>query len=358
MTEGLRSDDPGVWLLARALAHAEPRRVILCGSGDMPGLSAGATRLVLDVRELEDARAHGSTAIGIADAAAIDALPPMQWAVVWPRAHLGKDFTQLCLARGALALAPGGKLLCAVRKHKGAESLADFMAALLGNVETLERDRGYRLLQSVHEGTRDETLARATIERRYVVEDPRLAGIELVSAPGVFSRRELDAGTAALIDHVAGWTEARELAPRFAIDLCAGIGPLGIWAARRWSELDVLAVDSSLLATGLLAENARIAGVADRMTTVVADGLPSDAPAPWADRRGAIELAMVNPPTHAERSQLGRLLAGLRGWMKPDAPAFVVVSRAGVAREALVAAGAGVRETPVAGYAILEARWS
>jgi len=357
VTEGLRTDDPGVLLLARALAHAEPRRVILCGSGDIPGLSGGATRLVLDVRELDDARARKSTAIGIGDTAAIDALPPMQWAVVWPRAHLGKDFTQLCLARGALALGAGGKLLCAVRKHKGAESFADFMAALLGNVEVLARDRGYRLLQSVYEGTRDDTLARATIERRYLVADPRLVGIELVSAPGVFSRKELDAGTAALIDHVAGWMDARGLEPRFAIDLCAGIGPLGIWAARRWPQLEVLAVDSSLVATDLIDENARRAGVSDRMTTVLADGLPAEPLPPWSDRRGAIDLALVNPPTHAERTQLGKLLAALRGWMKPEAPAFVVVSRAGVAREALEAAGAGVRESAAGGYAILEARW-
>ncbi len=352
MSEGLRSDDPGVLLLARAVAHADPARVLLCGGGELPGLRAGAVRLVTDVRELGGGR---SRAIAMNDAAAIDALPPMEHAVVWPRAHLGKDFTQLCLARGALALADGGRLLCAVRKHKGAESLADFMAALLGNVETLERDSGYRLLASVHEGTRDETLARATIERRYEVEDPRLPGLVLASAPGVFSRRELDAGTAALMDHVDGWASARSFVPRTAIDLCAGIGPLGLWATRRWPGLEVLAVDSNLLAYDLLRRNVLAASAP--VTVVASDGLPQEPPPPWDARRGQVELALVNPPTHAERGQLATLLGGLREWLAKDAPAFVVVSRAGTARDVLRAAGAAVRETMVEGYAILEARW-
>jgi len=354
VSEGLRSDDPGVLLLARAVAHADPQRILLCGGGDLPGLRTGATRLVTDVREMGGGR---SRAVAINDAAAIEALPPVEHAVVWPRAHLGKDFTQLCLARGALALAEGGRLLCAVRKQKGAESLADFMAAMLGNVDTIARDSGYRLLVSVYEGTRDDALARAAIDRRYVVADPRLGDLELTSAPGVFSRRELDAGTAVLIDHVAAWVEARSFVPRTAIDLCAGIGPLGLWAARRWPALEVLAVDSNLLAIDLLRANVHTAGLDGRITACLADGLPADPPAPWAARKGEVELALVNPPTHAERTQLAALLAGLREWLAPDAPAFVVVSRAGTAKDALKAAGAAVRETMIDGYAVLEARW-
>jgi hypothetical protein len=93
------------------------------------------------------------------------------------------------------------------------------------------------------------------------------------------------------------------------------------------------------------------------VTVVAADGLPVEAPPPWDVRRGTVELALVNPPTHAERAQLAALLGGLREWLAKDAPAFVVVSRAGTARDVLRAAGAGVRETMVEGYAILEARW-
>ena len=354
MSEGLSSDDPGVLLLARAVSHADPQRILLCGGGELPGLRAGATRLVTDVRELAGGR---SRTIAMNDTAAIDALPPMEHAVVWPRAHLGKDFTQLCLARGALAIGVGGRLLCAARKQKGAESLADFMAAMFGNVDTIARDSGYRLLVSVHEGERDDALARATIDRRYVVADPRLGDLELTSAPGVFSRRELDAGTATLIDHVATWADARSFEPKSAIDLCAGIGPLGLWAARRWPALEVLAVDSNLLAIDLLRGNVRAAGLDARVTACLADGLPADPPGPWAARKGKIDLALVNPPTHAERTQFAALLGGLRDWLAKDAPAFVVVSRAGTAKDALKAAGAGVRETMIDGYAVLEARW-
>ena len=67
----------------------------------------------------------------------------------------------------------------------------------------------------------------------------------LSSAPGVFSRRALDAGTAALIEHA---TEVVDDAPAHVVDLCCGIGPLSLYAAKRWSACRVTAVDSNLLA--------------------------------------------------------------------------------------------------------------
>jgi hypothetical protein len=120
----------------------------------------------------------------------------------------------------------------------------------------------------------------------------------------------------------------------------------------------VLAVDTNLVAIDRVQDNARTAGVDARVTAVLSDGMPPAPPDPWPARRGQVALALVNPPTHAERGQLAALLAGVLPWMAPDAPVFVVVSRAGVSRDALRAAGARIRETVVDSYTILEARRS
>lgn len=353
VTEGLREDDPGLLLLGRALADANPAGVLLVCCGELPTLRGRATRLVLDVREEVGAR---SRTIRADDARAITALAPMRHAVAWPRAHLGKDFSFACLATGARALGPGGALWCSVRKNKGAESLAEFMVALLGNVDTVGRDSGYRLFRSIRESTFDAAIADAAISCRHEIRDDALLGVVLRSAPGVFSRRALDDGTRALIEHVAAWSDAEVARPIAVIDLCAGIGPLAIWAARRFADAAVFAVESNVVAARLAADNAVGAGVGDRVHVVLHDGLPA-ASAFARVQPGGVGLALVNPPTHADKDDLGKLLGGLRRWMAPGGSAFVVVSRAGVATKGLQGAGAVVEEHRAGGYAILHARW-
>jgi 16S rRNA G1207 methylase RsmC len=350
VTEGLRDDDPGVLMLARALSGAAPNDVLLVCCGDLPGVRVGATRVVLDVREEQRTR---SRTVRASDVEGLAALRGFTQAAVWPRAHLGKDFTFACLAIGAGALAPGGSLLCSVRKAKGAESVADEMAALLGNVETVERDSGYRLLRSVRESTFDAALAHARTSVRHEIRDAVLGDVVLHSAPGVFSRKALDDGTRALVEHVSAWAQQAS-APRAVIDLCAGIGPLGIWAARRWPDAQVLAVESNVVAAALAERNAADAGVGSRVQVHMGDGIPSDA---HRVRPGEVDVALVNPPTHADKDDLAGLFAPLRRWMAPGGSAFVVVSRAGVSTRGLEAAGARVVEHRAAGYAILHAQW-
>lgn len=354
MSEGLHDDDPGVQLLGRAVASADPDRLVLVHCGDLPGVRGRPARLVLGVRECDGAR---SRIVRADDDAAIAALSGMQHAAVWPRAHLGKDFSFACLALGARALGPGGKLWCSVRKAKGAESLGDFMVALLGNVDVVERERGYRLLCSVREDGFDATRAAAAIDLRHEIRDDALPGVVLHSAPGVFSRRGLDDGTRALIEHVAAWSDATGAAPRGVVDLCAGIGPLAIWAARRFPEAHVLAVESNMIATRLAADNATAAGVGARVHVALHDGMPT-APPSGSIAPGTVELALVNPPTHAAAEDLVALFAGLRPWMAPGGSAFAVVSRGGVSTRGLKAAGAAVDEHRAGAYTILHGRWA
>lgn len=357
--EGLTNSvaDPGVGLLAAAVRSVAPQDLLLVHSGPLPGLRPGATRLVLDVRELP---AAGAPADAVCIPASLDWRPQPRFAaaVVWPRAHLGKDFSEACLALGALALRPGGQLLCAVRKAKGGPSLARAMTELCGGVDVVRRDSGYFLYMSEKTAGFDEAAAHARLAVRYEIADPLLyptsrpSGPErtpLIAAPGVFCRKHLDDGTRALIEHLVAAHVLADSPPRRVLDLGAGVGPLALWAALRWPSARVLAVDSNLLAVSLVAENARRLAVADRVEALASDGLPAP--------RELVDLALVNPPTHAEPAAFAGLIAPLRAWLRPGAPAWFVVNRAHQLTQVLTAAGAHLEVHEVPGFALVRASW-
>lgn len=348
--DGLNPDDPGIGLISQAVAGVVPREILLVCCGDVPGVGAEATRLVLDMREHE-----GSIARAVSVTEGTNDPARFGHAIVWPRSHLGKDFSHWCLAAGALALREGGTLWCAVRKAKGAQSLTDEVGRLMGEVDVVGRSKGYRLLRARRGERFDEARARAYVEARYVIEDDALPGLSLESAPGVFSRKELDAGTRVLIEHASGLQHA----PRAVVDLGCGVGPLALWAARRWPQAWVLGVESNLRAVALARENARQSGLAQRVEVMASDGMPELEPEleRW---RGEVELALVNPPTHADPQTLGRLVGELREWMAPGERGVVlmVVSRAGRMTELLRGAGARVQAHAKGSYTVLEARWA
>jgi 16S rRNA (guanine1207-N2)-methyltransferase len=348
-SDGINPEDPGVGLLAAAVRDADPVRVVLVASGPLPGLRPGATRLALDVREVAE---HGERLVPLR-LEPFDQAGAFEHAVVWPRAHLGKDFSQQCLARGALLLAPSGRLWCAARKQKGAEALAEFMGAVLGNVRVVARDRGYRLMCSERKDGLDEALARSLLDLRYAIADPLLGPATLESAPGLFSRRGLDEGTRALIEHAGGL----ELQPRVVLDLGCGVAPITSWAAHHWPQCRVLAVDSHLLAVALARRNVEAARIAARVRVEASDGLAglSDA---WGAHRGTVDLALCNPPTHADAPALAALVAPLASWLRPGATALMVVSRFGPFAEVLRRSGAMVEVHDTGrSYWVLAARW-
>lgn len=348
--EGLTNSvaDPGVGLLAAAVRSTSPQDLLLVHSGPLPGLRPGATRLVLDVRELP---AAGDPADTVCIPASLDWRPQPRFAaaVVWPRAHLGKDFSEVCLALGALALRPGGQLLCAVRKAKGGPSLARAMTELCGGVDVIRRDSGYFLYMSEKTARFDEAAAHARLAVRYEIADPLLGPTPLLAAPGVFCRKHLDDGTRALIEHLVATHVLADSPPHRVLDLGAGVGPLALWAALRWHDARVLAVDSNLLAVSLVAENARRLAVADRVEALASDGLPAP--------RELVDLALVNPPTHAEPDAFASLVAPLRAWLRPGAPAWFVVNRAHQLTRVLTAAGAQLAVHEVPGFSLVRASW-
>ncbi|MBA3549326.1 MAG: methyltransferase [Nannocystis sp.] len=360
--EGLQdsADDPGVRLLAAAVRDLDPRELLLVHSGPLPGLRPGATRLILDVRERSSDAicvpatrySLGATNSGTSGLPAALAEPRFAAAVVWPRAHLGKDFSETCLALGALALRPGGRLYCAVRKNKGGPSLAKAMTALCGDVEVLERDLGYFLYMAEKPARFDVEAARAYLAVEYEIADPLLGPAPLLAVPGVFCRKHLDDGTRALLLELERQDVLGDRWPRQVLDLGAGVGPLGLWAARRWPEARVLAVESNLLAAELIAENAARFGCGPRVTVLASDGLPANGP-----QRGHLDLALVNPPTHAEPEAFARLIEPLKTWLRPGAPAWFVVNRAERLGQVLGRSGAELVSHDVPGFTVVRASW-
>lgn len=345
--EGLNPADPGVRLLIEQLRDVPSGAVLLVCTGDLPGLEPGAPRLILDAREQVGSQGK-PIALRLHDVANLDPAEAagLAFAAVWPRAHLGKDFSQQCLARAGLLLPAGAKVLCSVRKQKGAQTLTDFMGALFGNVAVLGKDKGYRLMCSTRVDAFDAAAATELVQRRYVIEDEILGGISLESAPGVFSRRELDAGTRSLLQYAAELTDA----PRFMVDLGCGVGPLCIATLRRFEHARALAVDTNVLAVQLCRNNAAKNGVADRLEVLWRDGLP-----PWTDDRARAELALVNPPTHADMQALQDLLGPLREWMQPGGRVLLVVSRPKTVADVMKELGAQVVVTPRDRHHIIDA---
>ncbi len=353
--EGLQDSaaDPGIGLLAAAVRDLDPRDVLLVHSGPLPGLRPGATRLILDVREREDAAGTTCVAASLArgPSAALGE-PRFAAAVVWPRAHLGKDFSESCLALGAAALRPGGRLYCAVRKAKGGPSLARAMTELCGDVEVVDRDGGYFLYVSQKTDAYSAAAATARIDVDYEVADPLLGPVPLRAVPGVFCRKHLDDGTRALLAKLEELDVLGDRSPRHVLDLGAGVGPLGLWAMRRWPDARLLAVESNYIAAALISDNAARLGCAARVEVLAADGLPAS-----GNQRGRIDLALVNPPTHAEPAAFASLVTPLRAWLRPGAPAWFVVNRASMLAQVLRRTGAELETHDVPGFTLVRANW-
>nr|WP_276599066.1 methyltransferase [Nannocystis sp. SCPEA4] len=194
----------------------------------------------------------------------------------------------------------------------------------------------------------DAKAAAELLAVRYEIAEPLLGEVPLLSAPGVFCRKHLDDGTRALLTAL---DQAELATPRRIVDLGAGIGPLALWAARRWPKGHVLAVESNVIAAGLVRENATRLGC-ERVEALLSDGLP--AAHPW---RGTVELALVNPPTHAPPEAFAALVKPLPHWLRDGGEAWFVVNRSGRLVQVLKDTRAQIETLEAPGFWIVRARW-
>ena len=141
----------------------------------------------------------------------------------------------------------------------------------------------------------------------------------LLSLPGVFSARRLDAGTELLLEYMRGSSGQRSR----ILDFGCGNGVLGIGAALMHGGAEVLGLDDSAMAVESAEVNAARNGLSRRMTVLHAFSLDSVP--------GLFDLILSNPPFHqGARVSLDTSLEMFRaatGKLKPGGRLLIVANR-------------------------------
>jgi 16S rRNA G1207 methylase RsmC len=136
--------------------------------------------------------------------------------------------------------------------------------------------------------------------------------VELVSAPGVFSQRRLDPGTAVLLR-----TCAPPETPQRILDLGAGIGPIACGLALA-SPAEIWAVDVNEKAVELCARNAARLQVAERVHALTPDQVPAGL---------QFDAIWSNPPIRIGKPALHGLLLAWLARLAPGGQARLVVAK-------------------------------
>ena len=171
--------------------------------------------------------------------------------------------------------------------------------------------------------------------------DVRGVQVTLETDPSLFSPREIDAGTLALLSCV-------QLSPTDKVlDLGCGYGAVGIVAAKLIGADRVYMVDNDAVATGLASKNARLNGLRD-LTVLLSDGFRDI-------RETGFTQILCNPPYHTDfhipkqfiHKGFNRLVIGGKLWM--------VTQRQVWYRNKLRAIFGGVLEHRTPPYTVFEA---
>lgn len=172
--------------------------------------------------------------------------------------------------------------------------------------------------------------------------------LDIETRPGTFAYRRFDEGTRALAE---AWCAAGEAS---VLDLGAGCGGLGLYAAARLPEARVTLVDSNARAIACAQATAERMGVADRVRAVVRadfEDLPRVA--------GGYALVLANPPYFGDFRIARSFVETAHRELAPDGCALFV-AKLGKAGDALVDVVADVfrtvRRGEHRGYRIIDAR--
>lgn len=136
--------------------------------------------------------------------------------------------------------------------------------------------------------------------------------LALMSGSGVFAHGRLDIGTAVL------FRETEPPTARHYLDLGCGYGAIGVALATAVPSSVVRAVDVNGRAVLLAAENAMSGGVADRLTAVTPDAVPTEE---------TYDEIWSNPPIRIGKDGLHALLLTWLPRLVPGGRAVLVVGK-------------------------------
>lgn len=289
-------------LIARHAEIAPGERVLVCpcGNGALGVWAArragaqGVTMLDTHIVAVEDARraawANGCGAVRVEAALPTPDMGPFDAALMTlPK---GRDLARLYFLACGRALRAGGRFYLAGPNDGGIKSALKDAEALYGPGALLAYKGGNRVTVftrppdlggELPEMYRTPGVAEGTHhEFEVAINDERLT---IHSRPGVFSWREFDAGTRALLENLPVLSTDRVL------DVGCGYGVVGLYAARRALKGEVTMVDADALAIACARETAAANGLEERVELLLGDGLQA-----VAGRR--FTLIASNPPFH------------------------------------------------------------
>ena len=231
--------------------------------------------------------------------------------LMWHAAHLGKDFCFEMIQKSKPCLKMGGAFYIAIKMKKGAKTVASFMERIYGNVETLKRSRGYRILKS----TREPRVSKKVGEsyKYQITADLLGRNYTFQTKPGIFSRKEIDAGTLLLIETM----DVRE--SDTVLDLGCGYGPLGIVAAHIAHKGNVYLVDTNIRAVRCARYNIATNGCHNAQAHV-SDGFE-------AVNGIDFDVIFSNPPTHSGKDVILPFIRDSYRQLKFNGRIFLVVAK-------------------------------
>lgn len=163
--------------------------------------------------------------------------------------------------------------------------------------------------------------------------------------PGVFSHRQVDAGTRALVKTMHVPPGARVL------DLGCGSGAAGIAAVLRHEGVRLDALDSNPRAIEAVAWAAQQNGVADHVRTILACDAEGVPPATY-------DLVLANPPYYSHYRLAELFVQAARQGLRPGGTLLLVTKATAWYRQHLPRWFADIQEHVVSGYTVFQARLS
>lgn len=144
-------------------AAEDPKKILDVGCGYGPiGLALaaefpGATVHLVDVNQRaldlarENAKLNSLDNVRIYASDRLDGVRDHDFdaVVTNPPIRAGKGVVEGIFEQSREVMAPGGRLWTVIRKKQGAPSAAGKLEEIFGNVETVERKRGYHILRSI-----------------------------------------------------------------------------------------------------------------------------------------------------------------------------------------------------------------
>ena len=226
----------------------------------------------------------------------------------------GRDYARALIWSARRALRPGGKLYIAGPADAGIKSALADAAVLFGGAVTLTTRQRCRI--GVAEQPSEFPAAYpaewgtdATYMQQFTIAD-----LPIWSMPGVFSWKNLDAGTAFLLEQMS-------IAPgERVLDVGCGYGVIGLTAAARGAG-EVTMTDDNLLAVGCAHASVESCGFAN--VKVVAgdlfDGL---------ETKQKFDLVVSNPPFHeglsTDMNVTRRLIRETGAWLASGGRLLIV----------------------------------